>query len=493
METKVKTNRSAAHVFSSEKVASSALRDSKTSISLRRKAELPIFPPMDDATDIPERLTFREATDVAHLPVPTDVPSLEIWHATETYFGVRIMKQRANGRVTRKYIVRYRDGGRWKKRTIGEVGADTMGVLAPVRLSFGEARYRAFRLKRAGALRDDGDTVPTLLEAYRDYRALREAEWSASTKENYEKDLKHLEPWHHRDLDRISKRDANALYKAIREGVCERHGKNPKTDVTTGVVTATGAMRLARILFNRALKNGHITINPLADLMDAGKFRRPERRTPAIHADQLSKFWNWLHSHSTATHPAVRDYLIIMLFTGMRRSVVSSLRWENLSLAPGNEHYRLLPDQRGNKTRQLVPMPLPTYLVENVFKPRFQDPTRHPEWILPSPKRPGRPLVSVKGSLASMRAATGIRATVHSLRATLATLVNAVTGNALLTRRVLTHSVESSLDRETTMSGYVRHHEDDLRIAMNRTVERVFEIVGSTAGSITSSPGARHE
>lgn len=106
---------------------------------------------MDDATRIPERLTFREPRDVAHLAVPTDVPALEAWRATESYFGVRIMKKRANGRVTRKYVVRYRDGGSWKKRASGEAGADAMGVAGPVRLSFGEARCRAFRLERAGA------------------------------------------------------------------------------------------------------------------------------------------------------------------------------------------------------------------------------------------------------------------------------------------------------------------------------------------------------
>ena len=73
----------------------------------------------------------------------------------------------------------------------------------------------------------------------------------SSTKENYKKDLKHLKAYHHRDLDRISKREANALYKAIRECVCERRGKDRKTDLTTGVVTAASAMRLARILFRR--------------------------------------------------------------------------------------------------------------------------------------------------------------------------------------------------------------------------------------------------
>ena len=331
MATYVKKDRSTAIVLRGEKVANSAGWDDGDPISLRLKPPLPIPPDMDDLTRASTRLTFRDPKDIPRLPVPTDVPALEVWHEIESYFGVRIMRKRANGRVTRRYIVRYRDGGTWKKRTLGEVGADAFGMVGAVRLSFGEARYRAYRLKRVGASREDGDTVPTLLEAYRDYCALRETEWSPSTKENYEKDLKHLEPWHDRDLDRISKRDANALYKAIREGVCKRHGKDPRTDLTTGAVTATSAMRLARILFNRALKNGHITINPLGDLMDAGKFRRRARRTPAIHADQLSAFWNWLHSHSTATPLETSAYC-----------------HNFLSLAPGNEHYLLHPDQRGN-------------------------------------------------------------------------------------------------------------------------------------------------
>ena len=174
MATYVKNLHSPAIVLSSEKVASSAARDGKTSTSLRREVELPILLPMDDATRIPEHLTSasRKVSRIfrsrpTHLPLRSGTrPRCAHYEETGRWAGDPKVHRAVKGwrQVEEAHDRRSLRRHHW--------------VVGAVWLPFAEAQYKAYRLKRVGALREDGDTVPALLEAYGDYCALRESEWS---------------------------------------------------------------------------------------------------------------------------------------------------------------------------------------------------------------------------------------------------------------------------------------------------------------------------
>jgi integrase len=412
--------------------------------------------------------TFSDAKTIRALPVPTDVNAVEYWNDRDSHFGVRVCRAKATGDVTRSWIVRYRDGPKWKKRTLGRI--------TPGGLSYDQATSKALLLRLRSWHRADG--VPTFLSAYETYKELGEANWSPATIESFEKSMKRLEYWHNWYLDEITKRDANALFRKIRHSVCERRKIDPEKDRRTGLGAAVSSLRLARIIFKRALEDGYITRDPLADLKRAGHFSRGEGRTPAIPKSKLKAAWDWLNSSNGATTQVVRDYLLIGLLTGMRRSILNSLEWRNLNLkSEGREHYLMHPDARGNKQRRLVPVSLPTWLVDNVLRRREADSLRHEKWILPSPKKPGSPLTDVRGTLTALGKAIKFKVTRHTLRATFGTLAHAATGDLLLTRRLLTHSISAALDRQTTASGYVVHRSDDLRDALNRTVNMLLQLV----------------
>jgi hypothetical protein len=156
----------------------------------------------------------------------------------------------------------------------------------------------------------------------------------------------------------------------------------------------------------------------------------------------------------------------------LRGSVAGALQWSNLVEEGGRFAYKMLPDQRGNKTRKLVPVPVPTLIVQRVILPRRQSPTAHKTWIIESPKHRGKPLKSIRGSLLALKKDTGISISLHDLRRTITSAV-VRTSDLTTARRVLTHSLGTYEGRNATSGGYfVSDYEDMLR-AMNRAVRYI--------------------
>jgi len=172
----------------------------------------------------------------------------------------------------------------------------------------------------------------------------------------------------------------------------------------------------------------------------------------------------------------------------LRSSVVGSLKWKNLVEDQGRFAYKLLPDQRGNKTRELIAIPVPTYIAEMVIKPRKTSPYRHETWIIESPKKPGNPLKSIRGSLTALKKDTGIAISLHDLRRTFTSAV-VRTSDLTTAKRVLTHSLTAAEDRGATSAGYFVSEYDDMRRAMNRAVTYIRKKAGDLDKSATTEPG----
>ena len=135
---------------------------------------------------------------------------------------------------------------------------------------------------------------------------------------------------------------------------------------------------------------------------------------------------------------------------------------------------------RGNKTRERVPMPLPSFLIEKVFRPRLRDPLRDPVWILPSTRYEGQAVRSVRGSLDTLSKALGITASPHQLRRLSATLCLRATGNPLMVKRLLTHNIEAATEREATSAGYPSTEYSELKGAMEAMVQYMMRLVGES-------------
>ncbi len=102
------------------------------------------------------------------------------------------------------------------------------------------------------------------------------------------------------------------------------------------VTGANLAMRLLRALFNFAAGQYEdtqgkslITENPVKRLSQTRAWYRIERRQSFIKAHELAP---WYEGVQQLQSDVLRDYLLLILFTGLRRQEAATLRWDHVDL-----------------------------------------------------------------------------------------------------------------------------------------------------------------
>ncbi|MDR5813854.1 tyrosine-type recombinase/integrase [Caballeronia sp. LZ033] len=420
--------------------------------------------------------TFRTESDITRLPVPTEKPTVEYWHETQKGFGVRVAKAHfRTGAVKRTYIVRLPEGSEKDKDNLGLVGE----------LAFDEA-WDQVREKRAEAKRDGPGTKrkPTVQEAFDDYMKARATRHSPMTKLDYKNKMKRLASLTHgpRDISvadlRVDELDSEfweQIHIRIREGY--------------GPVMANRVCVIIKFVYARLVDNGVLTRNPVVALNKLGISKRPKPKMTAILPSDLPEVWQWMH---TRAHTAVRDFMLVELFMGLRDSVVQRLRWDNVDLV----HATLfLPDDEpGNKAKTDLVVPIPDYLMEHVFRPRWAARADDSPWVIPSTKREGEPLRSVKGSLLTMAAHTGIQTSPHDYRRTFGTAAEAACGSVLRVARLLAHNTAAAVEDFAVTSGYISTTDEQLREDMNRTAAVILKHATQPVDRPSADrPLSRHE
>lgn len=95
-------------------------------------------------------------------------------------------------------------------------------------------------------------------------------------------------------------------------------------------------MRILRALFNFAAgqyedAKGRSLIleNPVRRLSQTRAWYRIERRQTYIKPNELVAWYNGLQS---SQNPILRDYLLLIIFTGLRRREAATLKWTDIDL-----------------------------------------------------------------------------------------------------------------------------------------------------------------
>jgi site-specific recombinase XerC len=408
-------------------------------------------------------VTFTDAKTALAVECPEGKKHWEAWHKLDSYLGVRVASPRKrDGRALRVWIARYKDGSKHTKKVLGRC----------THMDYDEAHYQALRCKRIGAARSDDVIVETLEEAYDSYIAVRKT-LSEAALADYKKAMAIVKDWKHRKIDSFTPKEMSDRFKKIKKDIQD----TPKAKRVgyDGNSTAVSVMRLLRSIFNDAIANHIIRFNPVSGLVRTGALKRTPRKAKPLEFSKLPEFWRWLH-HGTC-QPVVRDYILIALFTGFRLSVMNDLKWDFYSSRM--KTYKLLPETRGNKSKALVPMPLPSLVVE-IFERRYKERAPDDIYVLPSVRYQGEPVKSVRGSLKALSKAIGVKVNVHDLRRLSATICLRATNNFLVMKRLLTHNLNAAAEREATASGYPTTEYNELLSAMEAMVKYVFDAVGET-------------
>lgn len=284
----------------------------------------------------------------------------------------------------------------------------------------------------------------TVREAFNDFFENRSlAETSIS---NYRRSIDvYLADWANKPISQISRRM-----------VLDRHRKISEEH---GGVTANNVFRHFRSVYNfLSATHGELPTQPVAILTQARAWNTERRRRNVIPIHGLPKWWKAV----LAEEPVARDFLLMALFTGMRKSEIAKLRWEHVDL---EGRTLLVPDTRNGDPLQL---PLSEFLGSLLAERRESDPRG--EWVFPG-RGTGNHLVETKRMHHRVSEASGIRFTLHDLRRTFITIAESLDIPHYALKRLLNHRADSDVT-----GGYIVIDVERLRDPVERVAERILEL-----------------
>ncbi|TAL65060.1 MAG: DUF4102 domain-containing protein [Legionella sp.] len=234
-----------------------------------------------------------------------------------------------------------------------------------------------------------------------------------------------------------------------------------------GEAYANLAMRVLRALFNfasgqyeDAQGKSLIMENPVRRLSQTRAWYRVERRQTYIKPHELKDWYSGLKGIENET---LRDYLLLVLLTGLRREEAATLKWEHVDL--GAKTFTVV------KTKNNEPhtLPLSEFLYDLLVR-RYQN--RLNDYVFPGTGAAGH-IIEPRKQMANVTKASGVHFTVHDLRRTFITIAESLDISAYSLKRLMNHKMTNDVT-----AGYIIADVERLRKPMELITEYFLKCMG---------------
>ena len=251
------------------------------------------------------------------------------------------------------------------------------------------------------------------------------------------------------------------LREITRQMVLKRHQQLAKE---RGAVTANNVMRHLRSVYNWvAATQEDFPPNPVSILTQARAWNKERRRRTLIASHNLPAWWQAVMAETEQ----VRDFLLIALMTGMRRTEIATLKWDHVDLVGRCFH---LP-----KTKNGDPLDLPmSSFVAGLIEAR-RELVGQTEWVFPGTGDTGH-LVETKSFTRRVVAASGVTFMLHDLRRTFITIAESLDTPAYALKRLLNHRADADVT-----GGYIVIDAERLRAPVERIATHILELCNAEA------------
>lgn len=279
-------------------------------------------------------------------------------------------------------------------------------------------------------------------------------------------------------------------YKRIMRETFEDWLNRPMKDITTEAIQkrhfqrgksskarANNAMRVLRALFNFArvkykteMNESRFPVNPVNFISETDAWFEVRRRRTKIEPDQLKDWYGAVMAVRSATG---RDYLLFLLFTGLRREEGLNLHWDDIDLK------RKTLTVRDTKNKEPHILPLSDYLYDLLARrdAENRDLAKPSSYVFPSPHSSTGHLINVSKYIIQVREQSGIHFTPHDLRRTFATITESLDISHYTVKRLLNHKMNSDVT-----AGYIIFDTERLRGAMQKITDHILRLADVKAG-----------
>lgn len=248
------------------------------------------------------------------------------------------------------------------------------------------------------------------------------------------------------------------------------------------------SMRYLRALFNfAAVKyedskgNSLIPENPVKRLSQTRAWYRIPRRQTVIKSHELEPWCKVVmamqNDHTSKGREIFRDYLLLILFTGLRREEAAQLTWENVDLKA-----RTL-TVTDTKNHQDHTLPLTDYLHDLLLRRRMETLS---EYVFPSDYGKGYITIPQKQIVRIIKE-SGISFSIHDLRRTFITVAESLDISAYALKRLVNHKMNNDVT-----AGYIISDVERLREPMQRITNYLLKCAGQMpSATIIEMPGIK--
>ncbi|KTD41823.1 phage related integrase [Legionella parisiensis] len=206
-----------------------------------------------------------------------------------------------------------------------------------------------------------------------------------------------------------------------------------------GEAYANLAMRVLRALFNfasgqyeDAQGKSLIMENLLRRLSQTRAWYRVERRQTYIKPHELEAWYTALKNIENET---LRDYLLLILLTGLRREEAATLKWENVDLAA--KTFTVV-KTKNNESHTLALSDFLYDLLVARHEKKIND------YVFPGTGAAGH-IIEPHKQMANVTKASGVHFTVHDLRRTFITIAESLDISAYALKRLMNHKMSNDV------------------------------------------------
>ena len=398
------------------------------------------------------------------------------WDTELAGFGLRVT------RSSKTYIVEKRVNGRTVRSRIGrhnQIPTEKARKMAQSLILDMSNGKDINAIKRAS-----GGESMTLGDAFKDFIEMRDLK--DKTIHDYGLSMnKAFKEWKRKRLVDITRTMVKKKYSQIKKDAESRYlsrskerGLSPDKEVMEkrGNAQANLDMRFLRSLMNFASgqyedRNGQPLVkdNPVTVLTKTKSWYRVERRQTIIKPHELSA---WFAAVNNLNGRQVKDYLILLLFTGLRRQEAMKLQWDQVNLKA--KTLTVI----DTKNRNPLTLPFGTFILK-LLKDRKSKATDSP-FVFPGSGKTGH-LVESKYQTAQVTKESGIKFCLHDLRRVFINTAESLDISSYAVKQLVNHSINGDVT-----AGYMVSDPERLRKPMEKIETQLLRLCRKDVAKIVS-------
>lgn len=252
------------------------------------------------------------------------------------------------------------------------------------------------------------------------------------------------------------------LTEITSEMIEQRHLKLSefKAQANNSMRVLRAVLTYASVAYKRADGKPLLAENPVKRLSQTRAWNRVPRRQTVIKSHKLS---SWYSAVSSIPNPVVKDYLLLVLFTGLRKSEAASLSWKNVDMT--GKTLTVL----DTKNRQDHMLPMSDFLYELLVH-RWD--ARKNEFVFPGESERSY-LKDCDAHIKKVSEDSGAVFTLHDLRRTFLTVAEQLDIPYYALKRLANHKMTSDVT-----SGYIISDAERLRGPMQLITDELRQLCG---------------